>query len=281
VFLFPKAVCLSLKTTSAQDRREICNWLEHTNPNHEHNLAHKLHEVHTCQWILRLDAWKRWLDFSPIDRFQQCSERFIWIHGIPGAGKTVLASYLVTEIQKYCLQIPGPQDRHACLYYYCSYRHSQDEAVPFLSWIVSQLCRQLERIPGIIAQRHNFHMELTITDLECALETLLDDLDVVYVILDAVDESSPRDDLLLVIESLVVRDTFAKLRLLATSREYIDIENTLRPTSASIPMSNPIVDEDIRRYVSSMLRSNKRLARWPRGLVDEILEALVHGAKGM
>ena len=174
-----------------------------------------------------------------------------------------------------------PPERHPCLYYYCSYRHHQDETVPFLSWIASQLCRYLGRIPGIIADRHHLCKEVTITDLKLAIRTLLDDVDILYIVLDAVDESNPRDDLLSLIVDLATEEGFAKIRLLATSRDYIDIESSLQPVAVSITMSNPIVDADIRRYVRVVLQENRQLRRWPDALKKEILEALVYGSKGM
>jgi len=266
---------------AAQDRREICDWLEHTNTTHDHNLACKLHEQQTCEWILQFAQWKQWLNFSPLEETDPDVDRFLWVHGIPGAGKTVLASYLATKIEDYCSKMGGPPECHPCLYYYCSFRHHQDETVPFLSWITTQLCRYLGRIPGIIADRHHLRKEVTIRDLKIAIRTLLDDVDIVYIVLDAVDESNPRDDLLSVIVDLVTEEEFAKIRLLATSRDYIDIESSLKPVAVSIPMSNPIVDADIRQYVRVVLQENRRLRRWPDGLKEEILEALVHGSKGM
>jgi hypothetical protein len=271
----------SLLITAAQDRREICDWLEHTNPTHDHNLACKLHEQQTCEWILQFNEWKQWLNFSPLEASQPSVDRLLWVHGIPGSGKTILASYVATKIENYCSKISGPPERHPCLYYYCSYRHNQDETVPFLSWIVTQLCRYVGRIPGIVADRHHLRKEVTSTDLRIAIITLLDDVDIVYIVLDAVDESNPRDDLLSVIVDFATEEQFAKIRLLATSRDYIDIESSLQPVAVSVPMSNPVVDADIRQYVHVVLQQNRRLRRWPDGLKAEILEALVHGSKGM
>lgn len=266
-----------LMMIAALDRRMICDWLELTNPTHDHNLACKLHEQQTCEWILKFDGWNKWLSFSSLRNI----DRFLWVHGIPGSGKTVLASYIVTRIEDHCSKIPGPRELHPCLYYYCSYRHHQDEALPFLIWVTTQLCRYLGRVPGIIADRHHLRKEITIADLKIAIRTLLDDVDVVYIVLDAVDESDPRDNLLAVLVTLSQQVEFSKIRLLATSRDYVDIEKALKPISVSIPMSNPLIDVDIRQYVSVALQENRRLCRWPDGLKKEILEALVQGSKGM
>jgi hypothetical protein len=75
------------------------------------------------------------------------------------------------------------------------------------------------------------------------------------VILDAADESKPREDLLRVLRDLVTDVRFSKIRCLVTSRKYIDIEQSLEPISRSIPMSNALVEDDIRRLVHSVLHS--------------------------
>jgi hypothetical protein len=72
-------------------------------------------------------------------------------------------------------------------------------------------------------------------------------LDVLYIVVDAVDESNPRDDLLDLIQKFVTLPKYKTIQLLVTSRRYNDIEEVLRPLSEpSLPMSNSIVDEDIR-----------------------------------
>lgn len=86
-------------------------------------------------------------------------------------------------------------------------------------------------------------------------------MDIVYIILDVVDESNPREGILSVIVDLVTEKEFAKIRLVATSRDYIEIGSRLRPVAVSIPMSNPIVDEDIRKYVGAVLQGNRKLRR--------------------
>lgn len=122
---------------------------------------------------------------------------------------------------------------------------------------------------------------MTVSDLKTAIKTLLDHLDVLYIILDAVDESNPRDSLLSVIVDLATVNDFAKIRLLATSREYVEIESALRPVAMSIPMSNSVVDADIRKYVQTELQKNRKLRVWPDAMKNEILEVLVRGSKGM
>ena len=262
-------------------RREICNWVERINPTQDHNNAIILREEQTCRWILRQPEWQDWLAGA---------HRFIWIHGIPGAGKTILASYIIDEATSFCSKL---QVTNVCLYFYCSYRHTEDQTSSFLRWIVSQLCGHLKSIPQEIVHIHQKKAEPTIAQLKRALSALLGHIGVVYIILDAIDECNTqsgvhaadahdaRKTLLSLLAELLMDPAFAKIRILATSRNYIDIENVLKPLSAPISMSNSLVDEDIRTYVKAELQTNEKFTRWPATLMDEILEALVKGAKGM
>lgn len=91
----------------------------------------------------------------------------------------------------------------------------------------------------------------------------------------------PRDDLLRVTRDIATDSRFHKIRLLVISREYINIENVMQPISASMSMSNPLVEEDIRLYVRSQLKTNRNLKRWPQHLKDEVVKILPIKSKGM
>ncbi|KAF2647623.1 hypothetical protein K491DRAFT_699509 [Lophiostoma macrostomum CBS 122681] len=256
------------------DSRKICNWIQNTDPSPIHHMSCERYEEHTCKWIHQVAQWKDWLHLQ---------RRLIWVHGIPGAGKTVLASYLIEETIAHCQS--KSNDRYTCLYYYCSFRHGQleqrDEVKPCLRWIISQLCRQYD-VPHDLNYRYRQNVVPSFSYLKKAVEQLLQNLDVLYLIVDAVDESSPRNRLLRFIQDIATRPEFQKIQLLVTSRRYLDIEEVLRPLAEpTLPMNNDIVDQDVRIYTDSIIRTNKHFAKWPQQLRSDILESLVQGAKGM
>jgi hypothetical protein len=259
---------LEYAMTDAQ-RQAIYQWLECTNPSPLHNLAIKNHERETGTWLLRMPEWLEWLHNPD-------ATRLLWIHGIPGAGKTVLASFLVEEMKVHC----GYSDEVGHAYYYCHYGHNQDEAAPFLRWAVSQLCRKARCVPHQLQEVHNLGCDPSIPELENALEAILTNFKTFYLIIDALDESCPRDDLLAVIATLAVDKRFHGLKILATSRLYYDIERILKGLSADISMSNPSVDIDIRRMVHSRLHNSRRMEKFSH-ILDKIENALVSGAQGM
>jgi hypothetical protein len=196
----------------------------------------------------------------------------LWIHAIPGAGKTVLASFLFQNL-------PGP---HKSAYYYCYFGHNQDEAAPFLRWIISQLCRQNGDIPDTLRDLYDTGRDLTIEQLFTALEDVLSSVDVAYIILDAVDESmEPRTDLLNVLKALATDGRFEKVQLLATSREYLEIQSVLRDISIAVSIKADLIKSDILIRVQSELQSSRRFGRWPAYLREEVAAVLSNGAKGM
>ncbi|KAI1376240.1 hypothetical protein F4677DRAFT_419289 [Hypoxylon crocopeplum] len=253
--------------------REFCQWLVRTNPSSLHNRACKDYEPGTGDWVLRTPEWKDWLSIT------NGSRRCLWMHGIPGAGKTVLASHLVEEIKQHCGQ--AVNQNFANIYYYCYYAHNQDESVPFLEWTLSQLCRHATVIPDLIYKGYEKDQRPRLEELLSGLEDVLKKVGAVYITLDAVDESEERSNLLRVIRDLSTDPRFGKIQLFVTSREYFDIERTMEPISTPLSMSNSFVQEDIERYVNVRLTSSLSFQHWPFELREEVKDALAKGAKGM
>jgi NACHT domain len=220
--------------------------------------------------MLRVPEWRAW---------QTGTLRCLWIHGIPGAGKTMLASYLIEQLNDHCKQIPMIST--GLIYYYCYFEHHQDETSSFLRWILCQLCRQAEVVPAQVYQLYKVGTEPSYVELLDALELILGRFELVYVVIDALDESNPRADLLKVVRDLSTDMRFVKIKILATSREYIDIEKTMEGISTGVSMSNPFVEEDIRTRIKSLLDSNPKFQRWPKHLLDEVESKISKGAKGM
>lgn len=225
--------------------------------------------------MIQSTDWQEWLEGK---------RKFVWIHGIPGAGKTVLVSLLVEQAQRACGKqvMNGAQHKPVvCVYYYCYFARNQGEAAPFLRWLLGQLCRQSKLVPSGIDQLFQPKHAPSISQLLNALQIILKEFGAVFVIIDAIDESQSREDLLKIIRDLATDHRFDKIRLLASSREYYDIEVCFSDISSKVSMNNPVVEDDIGRYVHSALVSNRKFQAWPPSLIAEVEGALAKGAKGM
>ncbi|ROW07838.1 hypothetical protein VMCG_03357 [Cytospora schulzeri] len=255
---------------SSSKIHEICDWLVATDPSTLYITSRDQYTEGTGNWVLRSIEWNNWIngDF-----------RSLWIHGIPGAGKTVLAGYLIHEIQKICDK--ADDDRIATTYYYCYHGNNQDERVPMLKWVVSQLSRTSKSVAPPLLRAYEQGRQPSVEDLLNFLEGCLEQFTVVYLVIDALDESQQTKNLLQTIKDLVTEPRFNKIQLLTTSREYRDIERILKDISTELPMSNGLVEEDIRVHVTHKLRTEQRFEKWPMELFEEVEEALTKGAQGM
>ncbi|KAK2008237.1 hypothetical protein LZ32DRAFT_609590 [Colletotrichum eremochloae] len=260
------------KILTESQRNEVYEWLTDVDPSHIHHRACGDHEPGTCDWMSRLPEWPKFLDGKI---------RCLWIHGIPGAGKTILASQLIGTIENRCKTLSSNGERLISIYYYCYFRNNQDETSSLLKWILVRLCRRTNLVPDCLWELFQHGGQPSTGSLLSALEAALEPFKHVYITIDAIDESNPRDKLLKIIRDLTNDHRFAKVRLLVTSREYLDIEVVMKAISTEVSMQNPYLDADIRLYTSSKLSKEEKIKNWSPELRNEALDALCVGAKGM
>jgi hypothetical protein len=255
-------------------RHEVYSWLQSTDPGPNHNAATSLYEEGTGSWVFRTSQWKDWID-------AKAGIRALWIHGIPGAGKTVLAAHMIEEINRNLRSTPQTGGKgNTCIYYYCYHAHNQAETIPFLRWLTSQLLRQADIVP----ERAHHAFKRNIVDIHMLfliLQQALDHFGRVYVVIDALDETHLRENLLRALRTLMSDDRFRSIQLLTTSREYAEIQRTMLEIAEPLPMSNPLVEADIRLYVVCKMTSNSVFQSWPKTLQEEVIDTIAARSRGM
>lgn len=93
--------------------RVLKSWLSITDGTDEQHQHDKVEG--TCQWIDDREEFQEWRDSasafyrSTQDEASRNKPSIIWVHANPGTGKTILASHVVSEIQKLNFE---------CAYYY-------------------------------------------------------------------------------------------------------------------------------------------------------------------
>ena len=250
----------------ASEMHNILKWLVTTDPSPNHSNACQLHESHTGQWLTNSPEYVNW---------KSGRSQFLWLHGIPGAGKTVLHSYIAEDVAKYCEDNEG----FACAFYYCYFAKNQDETDHFLRWVIQQLCRKLGgTLPVGLKEIYQASSAPRRNILFSMLEKIADNFPRVYVTIDALDESVNRENILYFLRHTFENPNMSNIKILATSRKELDIERALSPLGVEFSLSNPYVDEDIRTYVKSRLQEDFKFGRWPESLRKETEAALVKGA---
>ena len=126
--------------------------------------------------------------------------------------------------------------------------------------------------------------------IECLVEMLsLEAQHPTYIIMDAIDECplsssvpSPREEVLELVDELV-RAHLPNLHICVTSRPEFDIQTVLRPlTPHLISLHDEIGQkQDIAYFVSSFVRSDRRMRRWRDEDKNLVIRTLPTKADGM
>ncbi|KAI1769143.1 hypothetical protein GGR53DRAFT_528987 [Hypoxylon sp. FL1150] len=169
--------------------REVYTWLNAPNVENDQHHYSKVQGEYpdSGQWLLKVPAFKEWFD----PKCPTILPPLLWMTGIPGAGKTILASLAVEEARKLGNSI-------STLFFYC--RNGDIDRNSFASIGRSFLSQLLQGNKDILLPYyHDYYSKSTTTTLEtyCVIESLLEvvllNCQSVYIIIDGIDEC-PRDE---------------------------------------------------------------------------------------
>jgi hypothetical protein len=248
---------------------KIIKWLATTDPNTNHSAARQKWEPGTGDWFLSSNQFAQW--------FQ--SRKSLWLHGIPGAGKTILCSTVIENIRGRCTG-----DEICAFFYFDSISGEaakQTVSAMLLSLLAQISTAQIEpEVRRLYEQCENGRRSPSFDEINKTIWMVLCKGPRVYLILDALDECSERALLLPVIQQILQIDR--DVHLMLTSRKEYDIETTLQTSVAAIvSMEDRRVDSDIQIHVEQCLREDPKLCKWDEKIKQEIVTELVSGAKGM
>jgi hypothetical protein len=231
--------------------------------------ASRLRHPDTGRWFLESDRY---------DSFKRSSNTNLWLRGIPGCGKTVLASTVVGDLKL------DDNPETAVIYFFFSFSDQKKQKLEdMLRSLIFQIgayrtstrihLAKLSESCGRGTQR-----PLT-SDLVRVFEQMADEFRSVTVVLDALDESKERRDLLRWIASVPNQHC----RFLLLSRSDKDIEDVLASWLSSdhtITLEDEPIGEDLKSYIHYRLESETSF-QGIRTMHHEISDALVTKAGGM
>ena len=247
------------------EHRAILRWLTKTDPISNHRAACEKREPGTGEWFLASHEFTSWL----------LPGRSLWLHGIPGAGKTILCSTIIEAVSSRRSQdVP-------CLYYYFDFSNPQKQTLGNMLYsLLAQLSSST--VPREIIELYEDckkgTQEAAIAELVDVLIGIADRCKGMFVILDALDESSEWKALFQVLDKILK----SNINLLVTSRKERDIQSALEEVvDYVVPIEDDRVDADVNLHVQECLRTDPDLVKWGDELKQEIIETLTSGAKGM
>ncbi len=257
-----------------KERIEILNSFAKVDPRSNHNMSQKLRSLGTGLWLTEGQEFKQWLDTK---------NGRLWLYGIPGAGKTVLASSMIEE----ALRRSSPST--AVAFFYCDYKNSATQDLSnILGSLAQQFAKQDEE--GFAKLRefwetqnpdHRSDLNYDSDALWSLVRAVTSVFDCAMIIIDGLDECGTNAPS--VVDSLNTLSEYedSTIKTILLSRDEIEIRERLdNYTQLSIAARS----SDLRLYVAAEidLRTRKKSLRIKdQSLKEHILERLVEGAEGM
>jgi hypothetical protein len=263
-----------------QKQDAIHKWLSPPDPSTNFNKALQQRQEGTGLWLLQNSLFEKW-------HRQQHS--FLWLHGIPGCGKTILSSTIIKHL------VDTHPDK-VLLYFYFDFT---DAGKQTLDNVIRSLISQLypkrkdtqKLLDSLFSSCDNGRSQPTCKSLCKVFSQMMNQAKEIYIVLDALDECHTRkgpisEGLLAWIQSLLDLEQ-RNVHLLVTSRPEHDIELVLRKVAQSdediVPIQSNLIEDDIRSYVHTRVRTSDGLKRWRYrpDVLDEIQRELMEKAQGM
>ncbi|KAF8135794.1 hypothetical protein EV363DRAFT_1551923, partial [Boletus edulis] len=112
---------------------EILKWLDGLNCAEKHDVTLSLRQEDTCEWLLNTTQYRTW---------RGAESGSLWLRGKPGAGKSVLVSFVIDSFKK------ARREGDISAFFYCDFRNERStSSAEVLRSILSQLLRQLRGHP--------------------------------------------------------------------------------------------------------------------------------------
>lgn len=261
------AAIQSVSTRQEQDiRNRIAERMSTSDPLFNHVAARDKHEPATGDWFLRSSKLAEWTNNPSVN---------LWIRSIPGAGKTVLCSTIIDHLLR------NQQADDFILFYYFDFRDDGKQKLSsLLRSLIAQICFRADHVPENVQTSFETGAALDTRSLEAIFASLAIGRHV-KIVIDAIDESSDRSQILSFLEK-AAQNSFDCVQWLVTSRREWDIEVVLTEYKPLlVTLGKDIVEDDIRLHIEACLLRDRVLRTRPAWVKEHITETLLEKANGM
>ncbi|KAK2803839.1 hypothetical protein FQN50_006846 [Emmonsiellopsis sp. PD_5] len=259
-----------------EERKRVLKWLSQFPYDDHHTFAKGERVPGTGYWIFDKVEYKIW---------RKVKGEILWIHGIPGAGKTKLISRVVDHFRE------GEQknDGHLRMaFFYCRKDDdSRRNAVDILRSLIKQLVDPCDVLPREIVEIYRQKSpedapsrQLTVNECESMLVDTISDRKNAVLVLDALDEC--HEDSIEVIISIFTKIANlcnSNTKVILSSRDLPVIQNCLEQGNR-IGISASDIERDIGRFVRCRL-ARDNTSKIPSELRDRIIDTLSRKSKQM
>ncbi|KAK0115665.1 hypothetical protein ONS96_014111 [Cadophora gregata f. sp. sojae] len=267
---------LAEEARSQRKRLDVVTWLSAFDPilDHEAAMTARIMYPSSGRWLLQESKMKAWLDHNI------GSSPLLWMNGIPGAGKTILASVIIEECQI--------SSSKAVIYFYCNYQDVERKTfIGVARALLVQLLRLNEDLLPYFYEKCIGSGQVNLVSSELTRELLKTALQTgstpTSIIIDGLDECDPveRKSILSFFTPIIdVEGPAGKLRALFVSQDENDIRRLLRSASI-LKLSDGHNRSDIEGYTKHWCTEIQRKFGLPDETIRYIKTAVQESSDGM
>ncbi|EGO53325.1 hypothetical protein NEUTE1DRAFT_133746 [Neurospora tetrasperma FGSC 2508] len=197
----------------------------------------------TCDWVSRHIHIREWLKETP-------TTDFVWLHGIPGTGKSVIATQLVKFLQR--------SEKAMVIQHFCTYTHLS--SIQYETILRSLLVQLMRTSSDLIA--HAQSLEQLLLAFGGAVSPIPSESRSIHLVIDGLDECEPDQQgrIASLLEKLrgLRSSASSVFKILLCSRRTPQLEKRLRKRTVQVvSMTNEkgSIEPAIRTYANQRLRA--------------------------
>ncbi|RSL40354.1 hypothetical protein CEP54_016142 [Fusarium duplospermum] len=261
--------------------------IEDTKVNTERTIVHLVNDRDNeiLDWLTPFD----YASFNNFHQWLDTTEKTLFCTGIPGAGKTIMTSIVVDNLQQRFRDEPTL----GLAYVYCDDERRQEQTPDHMfASILKQLGqRYFLHFTLTEAVRELYHQHLRtqsttkskvrplLTEIMTCLPSVVGLLSKVYIVVDALDELQvSRDHRSVFLKQLLAMQESTGVKILATSRKIPDIQNYFKDC---ITCEIAADEGDIQHYVEDQLQHMPDFVQSDATLRDKIQTTISQNTRGM
>ncbi|CAI6098062.1 unnamed protein product [Clonostachys chloroleuca] len=232
---------VSASQTNAAEQK-ILHWITDITYGNEHSDTRNKRLPKTSEWLLKTEEYHDWVNNSG---------KTLHCEGMPGAGKTIIASIIVDDLDR-------SRKENGLAYIYCNYKREETQTVEnLLKTMLRQLLQSRPPLPEAVKSVYNTHnarqTQPTLEEIRQLLRSIVASYPRVFIVIDALDECIGPDDCrsryLQEIQGL--QESYA-VNVLTTSRPLPEIRR-MPCFKKSTLVQLHARDEDIQAYLETRI----------------------------
>lgn len=269
----------------------ILGWLDAPNPSSFHDNVRKGQVDPTGAWLLNGSELKKWRNSMDM--------AVVWMHGIPGCGKSVLTSSVI-DYMRHSFRTDGQTAALAYFYFQFSNpgRLTTDTMLRSLisqlssshgspTWTLTQYARvhaskSSSMWPGN-AHKANYMEGISqpsTDELMSILHGITEELGQIFLIIDGLDECADQDGLHEIVDKILGWNV-PQLHIFLSSRFDRKLNTILERENGQIVEVTPeVAAEDMQSFIQTQLDTDPRLRKWPSTSRADIKASLAKGSQG-